>query len=55
MTKREQKIFEAYYMAALEKALDTDAEEDFKIAKTIKKLKEEILAAAKTAWNADGE
>lgn len=52
MTKKEQKIFSDHYMAAMEKALDTGAEDDLKI----KKLKEEIEAAVtEPTGNADGE
>lgn len=39
MTKREQKIFNDHYMAAMEKAPDTGAEDDLKIAREIKKVK----------------
>lgn len=56
MTKREQKIFNDHYMAATEKALDTGAEDDLKIVREIKKLKEDIEAAVRSCWkNADGE
>lgn len=56
MTKREQKIFNDHYMAAMEKALNTGAEDDLKIAREIKKLKEDIEAAVtEPTGNVDGE